>query len=187
VGDKKEKKPYQESQKNPTEICQKGKMDRSKKMTEPLDLDEEQLHGGIREIDTEEADPITHPPPYIPPRKATAKAPKDLDSVKFMVSTPLLLENVLFEGNLLAHIPNMKMEDWDMGHHERFLQLAPSKYLKKVYYEESNITQLESMKWVAGVRGARLLNMLWVLYLSCTTINIVCLCQVLTLVHDGSL
>jgi len=50
---------------------------------------------------------------YIPPQKATAKVPKYLDNMKFMVSTPLLLKCVLFEGNLLARILNLKMEDWD--------------------------------------------------------------------------
>lgn len=39
------------------------------------------------------------------------KVPKNPDSVKFMVSTPLLPKNVFFEGNLLAQIPYFKMED----------------------------------------------------------------------------
>lgn len=43
--------------------------------------------------------------PYIPPRKSMAKVPKDLDTTKFMFSTPLLLENVSFDRNLLAQIP----------------------------------------------------------------------------------
>jgi len=61
------------------------------------------------------------------PRKSMVKVPKDPDSMKFMVSMPLLLENVLFEGQLLNQIPILKVEDWDLGDHEKFPYLAPSK------------------------------------------------------------
>ena len=43
------------------------------------------------------------------------------------------------------------------------------------------------MKRVAGVEKAGLLNMLYVLHFSRTTINTVCVQQLLTLVHDGCL
>jgi len=36
-----------------------GKMDKSKQPKGPLDLDEEELHGGIDEVDLEEVQPIT--------------------------------------------------------------------------------------------------------------------------------
>lgn len=57
-----------------------------------------------------------------------AKVPKDPNSAKLMVSTPLLPESVFFEGNLLAQIPYLKMEYWDLGDLERFPKLAPRKY-----------------------------------------------------------
>jgi len=63
----------------------------------PLDLDEEELTTGIEEIDANEVMLITWLLPYIPLRKSTAKLTKDPNSVKFMVSTPLLLENIPFE------------------------------------------------------------------------------------------
>jgi len=88
-----------------------GKMDKSKQPMEPLDLDEEELRGGIEILDSEEVEPITRFPKYIPPRKPMMKVPKDLDAMKFMVSTLLLPESVLFEGPLLGQIPNLKMED----------------------------------------------------------------------------
>lgn len=146
-------------------------MDKSKQLIEPLGLDEEELHKGIEEIDVEDVEPITQLPKCISPRKSTAKVPKDPDSVKFMVSTPLLVEIVLFEGQLLAWIQNLKMEDWDLGDHDNFPQLVPSKYLKKVYYEESYIMRLEPMSWVAGVGRTVILNMLWVSHFSRTNIN----------------
>jgi len=72
-------------------------MDKSKKLMKPLELDKEELCRGIEDIDVEEAKPKTRFPPYIPPRKSAAKVPKNPYFVNFMVSTPLLPENVLFE------------------------------------------------------------------------------------------
>jgi len=67
-------------------------MDRTKKPIECLDLDEEDTIMGIEEIDADEAVSINRLPPYIPPRKYTTKVNKDPNSIKFMVSTPFLLE-----------------------------------------------------------------------------------------------
>lgn len=79
------------------------KNSKSKQPMEPLDLHEEELcRGGIEEIDVEEVEPINQMSKYIPPRKSMTKEPKDLDASKFMVSTPLLLENMFFNGMLLA-------------------------------------------------------------------------------------
>lgn len=77
------------------------------------------------------------------------------------------------------------MEDWDLDDHEKFLNLVTNKCLVKIYYEENRVTQLEPMKWVVGVEKAGLLNMLWVPRFSRATINIVCVCQFITLFHDA--
>ncbi|MCY6524806.1 hypothetical protein, partial [Actinobacillus pleuropneumoniae] len=45
---------------------------------------------GTKDVDVEGAEPITNLPQYIPPRKGKAKIPKDPDSQKFFISTPLL-------------------------------------------------------------------------------------------------
>jgi len=58
------------------------------------------------------------------------------------------------------------MEEWDLGDYVKFPQLELRKYLKKVYYEESDVTRLEPMKWVVEVECAVLLNMLWVQHFS---------------------
>lgn len=125
-----------------------------------MDLGEEKLHGGIKEIHVKEGELMTMLPKYIRPCKAIAKFPNDPDNEKFMVSTPLLLEKVVFEGTLLTHISTLKMEYWDLGDHEKFPQLEPTKYISKVYYKETKVTRLEPMKWVASVGAMKLLNML---------------------------
>jgi len=78
-----------------------------------MDFDEEEMRGGVEEIDVEEVELMTQLPKYILPQKAIAKVSKDLDNTKFMVSMPLLSENVVLEGNFLTHIPILNMEDWE--------------------------------------------------------------------------
>lgn len=42
-------------------------MDKSQQSHDPLDLDEEELHAGIEEMDAKEDEPIAWLPKYIPP------------------------------------------------------------------------------------------------------------------------
>lgn len=72
-----------------------------------------------------------------------------------------------------------------MGDHVKLPKLAQRKYIKKVYYEESEVTPLELVKWVVGVGCVGLLNMLQVSHFSCSSINTVCVRQILMLVNDG--
>ena len=102
IGEKKQKKPQQSSRKNTIEVRQKGRMDKTKKLMDPQDLDEEELNMGVECIDAEEEVLITWLPPYVLPRKSTIKVTKDPDSVKYKLFTPLLPEDVPMEGDLLA-------------------------------------------------------------------------------------
>jgi len=95
-------------------------MDKNKYPKEPQNLDEEEMTMGIENISTKDIKPITRLLPYIPPRKLIAKVTKDPDSSKYKVFMPLLLEEVPIEGNLLARVPFLKMEDWDLGNHAKF-------------------------------------------------------------------
>lgn len=56
------------------------------------------------------------------------------------MSTSLLPKQVEFEGTTVAHIPVLKMEDWDLVDQETFTHFATSKYMKKTYYEEMGVT-----------------------------------------------
>lgn len=103
-------------------------------------MDEEELSMGVEDMDAVEGVLITQLPPYVPPRKSTIKVTKDLDWTKYKVFMPLLPKEVPMEGDLLAQILFLKMEDTDLGDHVKFPQLEPKKYLKKVYYDESVVT-----------------------------------------------
>ncbi len=123
----------------------------------------------------------------MPPWKPTSKVAKDPDSIKFKVFTPLMPKEVPIEAKLLASVTQLYMEDWDLSDREKFPLLDPNKYLKAVYYEEVGFTRLEPMKCVAGIEHARLMNMLYVPHFGRRTINSICVCQLLALVHDECL
>lgn len=88
---------------------------------------------------------------------------------------------------VLARILVLKMEYEDIINHERFPHFSTHKYMTKIYYEETRVTQLEPMKWLRGVKQARLLHMLYVKKFHMSIINTVCVHLLLTLAHDGFL
>ena len=75
------------------------------------------------EEETEPTHPPTKLPSYIPLRKGKAKVPKDLDESKSSLQTPILPDDIIFEGTHLGYVPNLKFEDWDLTNHERFPHL----------------------------------------------------------------
>lgn len=79
------------------------------------------------------------------------------------------------------------MEDWDLGNHTKFPHLETHKYMQKTYFDDMGVTILEPMKWVSSVEQSRLLNLLLVPHYHRNPINMVCVCQLLTLVHDECL
>ena len=95
---------------------EKGKVvnletDEEEEDLEDLIIEEDEDEG--MEEETEPAHPPTKLLAYIPPQKGRTKVTKDPDSRKFVLSTPLLLEQVEFEGPRLARISVLKMEDSD--------------------------------------------------------------------------
>lgn len=64
-----------------------------------IDLEVEE---GTKDINIYRVDPISRLPEYIRPCKGKVKVPKALDEGHFLFNTPLLLENVTFEGPHLA-------------------------------------------------------------------------------------
>lgn len=50
-------------------------------------------------------------PPYLPPKKPNAKPIRDSKDVKCGAFTPLILEKIPFEGELLRTIPQWNFKD----------------------------------------------------------------------------
>jgi len=78
-------------------------------------LDDEELASGLKYIIIDEVEPISRLPLYLPPRKPMSKVKKDLNPIKYEVFTLPLLEDVPIEGELLAWVLQLKMEDWDLN------------------------------------------------------------------------
>jgi len=68
-----------------------------------------------------------------------------MDATKSTLQTPLLPEEIRFDGLPLGQIPSIKFEDWDLVDSDKFPQLAADKLLQ--------------WKWLRGVAKARLLNL----------------------------
>ncbi len=81
------------------------------------------------EVETQGADPITWLLEYVPPRKGKAKVPKDIDESKSSLQTPLLPDDIGFEGAHLGWVPVLKFEDWDLSDHENFPHLTTVKLM----------------------------------------------------------
>lgn len=162
-------------------------MDNNKQSMEPKDLDVEELGCVFEDINVEDIDPISRLPAYMPPQKSTSKVTKGPNAVKYNVFTLLLPEDIPIEGELLAWIPSLKMEDWDLNDHGKYPQFDLSQYLKFIYYEKAGVTHIEPMKWAAGIEFTGLLNMLYVPHFGNSIINAIYVHQLLALVHDGCL
>ena len=88
-------------------------------------------------------DPISKFLEYIPPRKGKVKVPKDLDAGQFLLNTPLLPENLTFEGPHLALISHLKLEDWDLADHEKFPHLTTEQLMRHIIDTNKGMTALE--------------------------------------------
>jgi len=62
---------------------------------EEIMVDEEVVE---MEVETQGADLITRLPEYVPPLKGKSKVPNDIDKSKSSLQTPLLLDDIVFEG-----------------------------------------------------------------------------------------
>lgn len=73
---------------------------------EDLIIEEDKDEG--LEIETEISHPPTKFPSYVPLWKGKAKVPKDLDESKSSLQTPLLPNDIIFEGTHLGRVLNLK-------------------------------------------------------------------------------
>jgi len=71
-------------------------------------MDHEDIAVETKDVDIEGLDPISKLPKYIPPRRGKTKVPKDIDESKVTLHTPLLPNQIVFEGLHLGHVPILK-------------------------------------------------------------------------------
>lgn len=149
--------------------------------TNDIDMD------GVENVDVEGSDPISKLPEYIHSHRGKMKVLKDIDESKVTLHTPLLPDQIVFEGPRLGHIPLLKLEDLDLDDAKCFPHLAMDQLMHRVFYKDSGVTTLDPRKWVKGVDKVGLLNMLQVPHYNRTPITMVVIKQLLCLLHDGCL
>lgn len=88
---------------------QNQKRDKQPKRVVDLEAKEGQ---GTEDINAEGVEPFTKFPEYIPPCNGKEKVTKDSESDKFIISMPMLLEQVPFEGHTLRGSP---YGGWNIG------------------------------------------------------------------------
>lgn len=131
-----------------TEAQSKQKKD--KKPEKVMDLEEEEYQG-IEDFNVEGVEPFSILAKYVTLWKRKTKVTKNPNSGKFRISTPLLQDQVTFEGPKLAHMPMLKLEDWDIVDQEKFPHMVTHQYMTKIYYDDAGVTKLESTKWICSV------------------------------------
>lgn len=104
----------------------KERLEKQKQLMEPQDSDVEEVVGGVEDIDTKYVESILRLPTYMSPQNPTSKVIRDLDFIKFKVFTPFLPNEVLVEGELLAKVPQLRMEDWDLNDQRKYPHSTPT-------------------------------------------------------------
>lgn len=113
--------------------------------------------------------------------------PKDINERKVPLQTPLLSDEIIFEGPRLGWVPLLKLEDWDLANHQKFPYLMTEQLMHHIIDTTIGMTTLEPWKWLRGVDKVGLLNLLWVSHYSLAPITVLVIKQFLCLVHDGCL
>jgi len=78
---------------------------------EEIPMDDEDIAMEMEYVEIEGSDPISELTEYIPPHRGKMKVPKDIDERKVTLHTPLLPDQIVFEGPHLGRVPLLKLED----------------------------------------------------------------------------
>ena len=155
-----------------------SEVDKGKAVTTEPTEEDNNLQALIDEIDAqakeeEVAFRLPSLPLYLSPWTRTTKILKDVDVAKTMLQSPLLPNDIRFEGLSMACISSIKFEDWYLVDNDKFPKLIKD--------------NLFPQKWLPGVEKAGLLNLKWLPHYYHTTITIFEIRQLLCLIHYGYL
>jgi len=78
--------------------------------------------------------------------------PKDIDERKSTLQTPLLPQDIIFEGVHLGRVPVLKFEDWKIADHEKLPHLETAQLMHQRKDALTGIIELELHKWMRGWR-----------------------------------
>jgi hypothetical protein len=102
---------------------------------------------------TSEPSSTNFPRDYIPPRK---RYKQSQSTCQKMLSTSLWSQEippgVIVEEDMLGLIPSLKYADHDITDEKKFLELAPSKYLKRYISAETKMVVIEPEIWATRLQ-----------------------------------
>jgi len=113
--------------------------------------------------------------------------PKDIDESKSTLQTPLLPDDIVFEGPHLWQVHVLKFKDWDLTDHEKFPHLVTEYLMCQLIDTTAGTIELVPWTWLKGVEKVGLLNLLSVPHYHRAPVTIFVIRQLLCLVHDGCL
>ncbi len=107
---------------------------------EEIPMDDEDIEMDTKDVEVEGFDPICKLPEYIPPRRGKTKVSKDIYESKVTLHTPLLPDQIVFEGLCLGCVPILKLEDRDLEDTEWFPHLAMDQLMHRVFHKKTRVT-----------------------------------------------
>ena len=114
--------------------------------------------GGFNsEASASRIDPL---PPYILPLKKTARKVRLPQNARYPMLSAPILKGVIKEGDMLGKIPRMKYSDHDLSDRNKFPDLAPEQYLRRVTNVDTAAYVLELQEWARGLKQAGFFNLL---------------------------
>lgn len=99
---------------------------------EDIPMNDEDVGVEVEEVETHGADPITRLLEYIPLCNPKTKVSKDIDKSKTPLQTPLLPNEIFFDGLHLARVLLLKLEDWDLANHKNFPHLETEQLMRRI-------------------------------------------------------
>lgn len=107
---------------------------------EDIPIGDEDVGVEVEEVEVEGYVPITRLLEYVPPCRGKTKVLKDIDESKVTLHTPLLPNEIVFEGPCLGWFPLLKLEDWDLVDIDKFPHLATYQLMHHVVHTTTEMT-----------------------------------------------
>ena len=104
--------------------------------------------------------PITWTPAYVNPRLSGAPEVHLIKNAKYLILLPPMFEDVVEEGELLEHIPNLKYQDYNLQDPKKFPQFQADQYMCKRVDPITHAEVLVPQEWIDKLVPYGLLNLL---------------------------
>lgn len=124
---------------------------------------------------------------YISPRAVGAPDIQLAKHSKYPIPLSSMSKDVIEEGALLGHIPNLKYQDYNLLDPEKFPQFQANRYMCRRTDPVTNVETLALQEWIEKLALSGLLNLLHILHFTRNPELNVGVKVLLSCVHNGYL